>query len=1499
MSNNLDEYPFNASDSPEKSEQKSSVHEQLKRLNISDCEQLLQDSNEPIIIIDPFERILFYNKTAERLWGYAKEEAVGSSITAFVQSDWEDKSKSFIVNYLSPNHGTSEGKEAEAVLKNGGYMPIRLKMVETQQDGKPALAIFAKNISREKQLQDEKEEYKEELKQNLEQLEGVHQNYQATEEELRQNMEELSTVQEQLKIRDIEMTGQMNAIDNSFAFVEFDTQGYLLTANDLFLNMFGYSLADVGHKHHRIFVDSIYAQTDDYKRFWLDLKEGRHKSGTFKRFTKNGDEIWISGSYTPVLNNQGEAIKVIKIAINVTQEKQKNNDIQSQLDAIDRTNIVVEFDLNGIVKKVNSIFSALLGYTANEVENKHHSLLVDEQERYSDEYKQFWFNLRKGFPLSGEFKRISKDGHTVWLNATYTPILDLNGSPYKIIKYGKDISQVKLLEQQSYHHLEELRATEEELRQNMEELSAVQEQIKIRDVEMTGQMSAINNSFAFVEFDTQGYVLNANDLFLNIFGYSLDDIKNKHHKIFVDSVYARSEEYQQFWTDLKAGKHTSGNFKRINKKGEEVWISGSYTPVTNDRGEVVKVIKIAIDTTKERQQNNDFRSQLEAINKASIVIEFDLKGTVTKVNPMFTELFGYQPEDIIGKHHSLLVSEQERYSEAYQQFWHKLRKGEFATGEFERLTSDGEKIWIHGSYSPILDLNGLPYKVVKYAKDISQQKALEKEVQQQLEVTRAAEEELRQNMEELQSTQENLRQSLEEMFSVQEQLTASQRDAVALAYRFESVLEGCADAVVTSNQVGDIEFYNQAAEKLWGYTKEEMMGKNVRILMPDEHSRKHDTYMSNYMETGKAKVIGTGRKLEAVSKSGQKIPIHLTITEAKVEGNSLFTAFLRNISEETTLRNQQEETEMVMRANLEELGNVQEQLKGREQEMAGQLNAINSAFGFVEFAPDSRILIANDKFLSIMGYTADEVVGKHHQLFIEKNDLESEEYKAHWDELRKGKIQLGNFKRITKNGKEVWLNATYTPVTDENGKVVKIIKLATDVTDFTVSLQAVSKFLNELKNGNFDVNFELDESKAQGEVAKMIRDNIDLRNTLQNIVKDMNRVVTLAGDEGMLNERLKIEGVKGSWKGLVDSINSLLTSISQPIAEINRLVLALSMGDLTQKIKVEAKGDIADMINALNIAFKNLNELLKNIEVGAKYVTKASVNMLDKTESMKINTTEVATAIQQMADGMQEQASRTDESSRLVEAILKSSNETASKAAIITKAAETGRTSADEGLKIIKLVVNSMSEIAKSANFTSTSIDALSNRSEEISQTLNVITDIASQTNLLALNAAIEAARAGDAGRGFAVVAEEIRKLAEDSRRSAITIEKVIKDVQKDVNMANKAIEKMQNNVENGNLATLQAQDAFTDINRYGTQNLALSKDILVATEEQKHSISVLVKNIEKIVVVSEETATGAQEVASSSRQLNSSMTDVANTSKELSAIAEQLKDGVGKFKLN
>jgi len=301
-----------------------------------------------------------------------------------------------------------------------------------------------------------------------------------------------------------------------------------------------------------------------------------------------------------------------------------------------------------------------------------------------------------------------------------------------------------------------------------------------------------------------------------------------------------------------------------------------------------------------------------------------------------------------------------------------------------------------------------------------------------------------------------------------------------------------------------------------------------------------------------------------------------------------------------------------------------------------------------------------------------------------------------------------------------------------------------------------------------------------------------------------------------------------------------------------------------------------------------LTQLLVQVSQIGDLVAASAEEMLAKGEEMKNSTQEVSTSTQQMAEGAQQQAQQTDEASKLMGDVLQSSNSMAERAALINRAAEDGQKNSAEGLTTIKLVADNMDEIQEAALSTSESIVILSERSEEIANALNVITDIAAQTNLLALNAAIEAARAGDAGRGFAVVAEEIRKLAEGSRKSAVDIEVVIREVQKGIATASNAIEAMESSVQSGTAASKEAETVFTLIETGSKDTLNLSKRILEATDDQKETINTSVKNIEQMVVVAEETAAGAEQVASSGQTLSLGMNEVTATSEDLANVAVQ-----------
>jgi len=243
-----------------------------------------------------------------------------------------------------------------------------------------------------------------------------------------------------------------------------------------------------------------------------------------------------------------------------------------------------------------------------------------------------------------------------------------------------------------------------------------------RLMDLEGQVAAINKAQAVIEFQLDGTILTANHNFLNAVGYTLDEIRGKHHGLFVEPAYRDSADYRAFWAKLGRGEYDAGQYLRIGKGGREIWLEANYNPILDAHQRPLKVIKYATDITAAKVREAEVTGQLKAIDKSLAVIEFQLDGTILTANQNFLTAVGYTLDEIRGKHHSMFVEPVYRDSSGYRAFWAKLGRGAFESGQYLRLGRGGKELWLEASYNPILDARNRPVKVVKYAIDVTNQK---------------------------------------------------------------------------------------------------------------------------------------------------------------------------------------------------------------------------------------------------------------------------------------------------------------------------------------------------------------------------------------------------------------------------------------------------------------------------------------------------------------------------------------------------------------------------------------------------------------------------------------------------------------------------------------------------------------------------------------------------------------------------------------------------------
>ena len=721
-------------------------------------------------------------------------------------------------------------------------------------------------------------------------------------------------------------------------------------------------------------------------------------------------------------------------------------------------------------------------------------------------------------------------------------------------------------------------------------------------------LEAIHRVQAIIEFDLDGTITDANALFLGAMGYELNDIVGRHHRMFCEPSYAESPEYQALWAKLRNGTPDSGEYKRLDKNGNAVWINASYNPVIDRDGRVVKIVKFATDVTATKQQQISQEAKIAAISRSQAVIEFTLDGTIITANDNFLSAMGYDLSEVTGKHHRMFCSEELVASSEYRAFWERLAQGEYEAGDYMRIHKDGSEVWIHASYNPIFDPEGKAIGVVKFATDITEAKNREMDNQSKL----------------------------------------------SAIDRSQAVIEFTLDGhVVDANE----NFLNTM-----GYSLDEIVGQHHRMFCTPEFANS-PAYAELWrgLATGQ---LSTG-EYDRISKDGRTVWINASYNPIFDPNGRVVKVvkYATDITEEKT----------------------------RNAIYEGQLNAISAAQAVIEFDLKGNVTAANANFLNAVGYTEDEVIGQHHRLFCPDELVRSRDYKDFWDRLGRGESSTGRFERKAKDGSVVWLNANYNPIPGPDGSPIGVVKIATDITE---------------------------EVNSQRDISERVSQSSDALNNMSNEISgEIQKVAKNAQSLGATTEEMS---------GCVEELSASIDSIAQN--------------------------------------------------------TKAA----------------------------DEQARQTQDQ-------------------------------AEQGAKAVEESIDAMAMINKS--------------SEEIKDILGVISEIASQTNLLAFNAAIEAARAGEHGLGFSVVADEVRKLAERSSQAAQNISKLIGESTR--------------RIEHGSQISRKAGEAFETIMKgvIGTAN-SISQ-ISSATVEQQAAARDVASSIEQVAAAAESSAEVTQFLANSTEHLS------------------------------
>ncbi|PTY38424.1 hypothetical protein BGP77_11985 [Saccharospirillum sp. MSK14-1] len=470
----------------------------------------------------------------------------------------------------------------------------------------------------------------------------------------------------------------LKAINSSQAVIQFKPDGTIITANPLFLDLMGYRLEEVVGKHHRLFVESGMAASADYKTFWADLAAGEAKTATFNRVAKDGTEVWIRATYTPVVRG-GKVQRIIKFATDVTAQVAAKAEAKSQLDAIRQVQAVIEFKLDGTIVNANDNFLQLMGYRLSEIQGQHHRLFVDKTEADSADYRAFWESLRQGEHKTAEFKRITKDGSDVWIHATYNPIRDAQNRVVKVIKFANDIT------------------AEVRKREQFRLLSLV----------------ADETDNAVMITDAQHRILYVNPGFNRMTGYSAHETLDRKPSEILAGANTSPVTRDRIRGELDARRPFYEEVEVHRSDDSPIWVSATVNPVFDPQSKAhVGFVVIMADITDVKVKALEAQTRFAVINETNVLIEWSRDGRLQALNDYLQQSRGLQREAL------------EKALSSWENYLDDQQRQTLLDGQSVKLdivvSVDQQQVGIGATFTAMRDSQGDVTKVILYGTDISE-----------------------------------------------------------------------------------------------------------------------------------------------------------------------------------------------------------------------------------------------------------------------------------------------------------------------------------------------------------------------------------------------------------------------------------------------------------------------------------------------------------------------------------------------------------------------------------------------------------------------------------------------------------------------------------------------------------------------------------------------------------------------------------------------------------